>query len=115
MVNKNIQRANRRITRVRAKIFGTKERPRVSVHRTNKYLYAQVIDDTTAKTIVSSSSFAAKTKGTKMNQAKEVGKQLAELLKKNKIKAVVFDRGSFSYNGRVKAFAESLRENQIVV
>ncbi len=115
MVNKNIIRANRRKTRVRAKIFGTKDRPRVSVHRSNKYLYAQVIDDASGKTIVSSSSFAAKIKGTKMIQAKEVGKQLAELLKKNKIKAVVFDRGSFSYNGRVKAFAESLRENQIVV
>ena len=115
MVNKNIIRAIRRKRRVRAKIFGTKARPRVSMHRTNKYIYAQVIDDAAGKTIVAFSSFTAKIKGTKTEQAKEVGKQLAELLKKNKIKAVVFDRSSYAYNGRVKALAEALRENQIVV
>jgi len=115
MVNPNIKRANRRKLRVRAKIFGTKARPRVSVHRSNKFIYAQVIDDEAGKTIVSYSSFSAKLKGTKIEQAKEVGKQLAELLKKNKITAVVFDRGSFAYKGRVKAIAEGLREHTISV
>ena len=115
MANTNIQRAKRRKLRVRAKIFGTKARPRVSVYRSNKFIYAQVIDDEAGKTIVTCSSFTAKIKGTKMSQAKEVGKGLAELLKKSKIKAVVFDRSSYAYKGRVKALAEGLRENQIVV
>ena len=115
MKNSNLKRKIRRQARARAKMLGTKTRPRISVARSNKYIYAQVIDDTSAKTIASYSSLTVKVKGTKMDQAKEVGKQLAEILKKHKISNVLFDRGSYIYKGRVKAFVEGLRENTIKV
>lgn len=117
MKNKNILRKIRRATRVRSKLNGTPERPRVSVHKTNRFIYAQAIDDVNAKTIVSCSSvkFKADQKVTKTDEARTVGKTLGELLKKQKIEAVIFDRGSFSYNGRLKALAESLRETGIQV
>ena len=117
MKNIKLIRKARRARRTRSKINGTPERPRVSVHRTNKYIYAQVIDDAAAKTVAAFSSLGIKADGTvtKSDEAKEVGKQLAELLKKNKIEKVVFDRGSFDYKGRLKALAEGLRENGIEV
>ncbi len=117
MKNINLVRKARRARRVRAKIFGTPERPRVSIYRSNKYIYAQVIDDSVAKTLVACSSQKLNVKEavTKSEEATVVGKQLAELLKKSKIEKVVFDRGSFGYKGRLKALAESLRENGIEV
>ena len=117
MKNIKLLRKARRARRVRAQMEGTAERPRVSIHRTNKYIYAQAIDDISAKTVVSFSSLALKkeAKGTKTDMAKEVGKQLAELLKKNQIAKAIFDRGSFAYKGRLKALAEGLRENGIEV
>ncbi len=117
MKNIKLIRKDRRAHRVRLKINGTTERPRISIHRTNRYIYAQVIDDSTAKTIVSCSSLQIKSEGvvTKSDDAREVGKMLADLLKKSKVEKVVFDRGSFAYKGRLKALAEALRENGIEV
>lgn len=117
MKNIKLLRKVRRAKRVRATMEGTANRPRVSIHRTNKYIYAQAIDDVAAKTLVSFSSLVMETesKGTKTDIAKEVGKQLADLLKKNQIVKVIFDRGSFAYKGRLKALAEGLRENGIEV
>ncbi len=103
-----------RHNRVRAKIAGTSSRPRVSVYRSNKYTYAQVIDDTKNITIISVSDYAGKkgksAKGTKTSKASASGKDLAEALKKKGIDTVLFDRGGFKYHGRVKALAEGLRE-----
>ncbi|CAN5121703.1 50S ribosomal protein L18 [soil metagenome] len=117
MTNTKLQRKARRERRVRSKIHGTSERPRVSVHRSNKYIYAQVIDDDAAKTLASFSSMKMKAdaKVTKVDEAKEVGKQLADLMKNIKVQKVIFDRGSFAYKGRLKSLAEGLRENGIEV
>ena len=117
MTNPKLIRIARRQKRVRSRMHGTEERPRVSVHRSNKGMYAQVINDDTAKTLAAFSTlmFKEEAKGTKTDKAKEVGKQLAELLKKQKIEKVVFDRGSSAYKGRVKALAEGIREGGIEV
>lgn len=117
MKNIKLIRKERRQRRVRSKIHGTEERPRVSIYRSNKYIYAQVINDDAAKTVVAISSLKIKEgeASTKTDKAKVVGKELASLLKKNKIEKVIFDRGSFAYKGRLKALAEGLRENGIEV
>ena len=103
-----------RHARVRAKIKGTAERPRVAIFKSNKFIYAQVIDDVTGVTIIAVSDYASKkakpAKGTKTEKASLNGKALAEALKKKGIDTVLFDRGGFKYHGRVKALAESLRE-----
>jgi large subunit ribosomal protein L18 len=101
--------------RVRAKISGTRERPRLNVFRSLNQIYAQVINDGSGETIVSSSTLdeAIRSKVDKLGkaeQAKLVGKQLAERAKEAGIKEVVFDRGGYKYHGRVKALAESARE-----
>lgn len=100
--------------RIRAKISGTKEQPRLSVFRSNKHIFLQLIDDSSQKTLVSASDLKinppAGGKGTKTEIAKEVGKELAKLAKAKKIKKVVFDRGGYKYHGRVKASAEGARE-----
>ena len=114
MINKkssNVARMKRHL-RIRKNISGTPERPRLNVFRSNKYIYAQVIDDTTGTTLVSSSSLALKLKnGGNIEAATAVGKDIAEKCNKNKIKKVVFDRGGNLYHGRVKALAEAAREN----
>ncbi len=117
MKNINLSRVDRRKKRVSANITGTSERPRVSVYRSNKYIYAQAIDDIAGTTVAASNSVAVKSKEkqTKTETAKAVGIKLAELLLEKKIKAVVFDRNRFAYNGRVKALAEGLREGNIQV
>jgi large subunit ribosomal protein L18 len=111
------KRANRirRHARVRAKISGTAERPRVAVFKSNTHLYAQAIDDTTSKTIAAVNAAQAAKKGTKTERAKVVGTKLAELLTKAGIKVAVFDVSGFKYHGRVKAVAEGLREGGITV
>ena len=93
--------------------FGTPQRPRLSVFRSNKEIYAQVIDDTTGQTLVSASSRdkgLSSAKGTKSEIAHEVGKALAEKAKKAGIEKVSFDRGGNLYHGRVKSLAEGARE-----
>ena len=97
--------------RVRKNISGTKEMPRLNVFRSNNGIYAQVIDDTTGTTLVSSSSQTLKIKnGGNIEAAKLVGKDIAEKCKKAKINKVVFDRGGYLYHGRVAALADSARE-----
>src|SRR3989344_4138443 len=117
MAKKTLQRQIRRKRRVSSNIHGTAERPRVCVFRSNKFIYAQAIDDDTAKTLASASSQgkADAKKPVKTEQATTVGKSLAEALKKKKIIKVVFDRSRFAYAGRVKALAEGLREGGIQV
>jgi large subunit ribosomal protein L18 len=96
--------------RVRAKISGTKERPRLSVFRSSAHIYAQAIDDEAQKTIVSASDLDIKSKIKKSDKSIEVAKILAEKLKKNNIETIVFDRGGFQYHGRIKILAEELRK-----
>ncbi len=102
----------RRHRRVRRKVSGTAERPRLAVFRSNRGIEAQLIDDGEAKTLASASWLQLKKsfKGTKTQQAAEVGKLLAANAKKAEIEAVVFDRGGYLYHGRVKALADSARE-----
>lgn len=101
----------RRHVRVRKNLAGTKEVPRLNVFRSNKAIYAQIIDDTNGTTLASSSSLELKlTNGGNIEASQKVGKDIAEKCKKLKIKKVVFDRGGFLYHGRVAALAEAARE-----
>lgn len=93
---------------IRKKVSGTSERPRLAVFRSNKEIYAQLIDDVSNVTLTSASS--ADSKGTKTEQASAVGKLIADNALKAGISSVVFDRGGFLYHGRVKALADSARE-----
>lgn len=95
--------------RIRAKVSGTAARPRLAVYKSLNAIYAQVIDDTTGKTVAAASSLKVK-KGSKSEKAAEVGKSVAEAAKGAKIETVVFDRGGFPYAGRVKVLAEAARE-----
>ena len=95
--------------RIRRKLAGTTERPRLSVYRSLNHIYAQVIDDQTGQTLVSASPIKLKTGGNVM-AAKEIGKAVAEAAVKQGIKKVVFDRGGFLYHGRIKALADAARE-----
>jgi large subunit ribosomal protein L18 len=97
--------------RIRRKLAGTAERPRLSVHRSLTNIYAQVIDDQKGETLVSASSLALKLKtGGNIAAAKEIGKAVAKLAVEKGIKKVVFDRGGYLYHGRVKALADAARE-----
>lgn len=104
------ERRNRIRRRIRKVSFGTAARPRLSVFRSNKEIYAQIIDDTEGKTLVSASSRDLDTKGTKTEVAAEVGKAVAEKAKAAGIEAVAFDRGGYLYHGRIKSLAEGARE-----
>jgi len=98
-------------TRIREKLSGTTERPRLNVYRSLNHIYAQVIDDQKGETIVSASTLALKSKtGGNVAAAKEIGKTIAERAKEKGIKRVVFDRGGFLYHGRIKALADAARE-----
>ncbi|MBX4215990.1 50S ribosomal protein L18 [Candidatus Parcubacteria bacterium] len=99
----------RRKARIRAKLSGTHERPRLAVFRSNKYCYGQLIDDAKGMTIAAASDATAKGK-TKTERAKAAGKALAEAALGKKVTKAVFDRGGFAYTGRVKAFADGARE-----
>jgi large subunit ribosomal protein L18 len=101
----------RRHKRVRKHVLGTAERPRLVVFRSNRGIAAQLVDDLEGKTLAAASWLSIrKSKGTKAEQAAEVGKLLAENAKKAGIERVVFDRGGYLYHGRVKALAEAARE-----
>lgn len=107
--DRHIKRRNR----ARAKLVGTKAKPRLTVFRSNKYIYGQIIDDEKGITMVSISAKEKKPKGeknTKMDDAKNAGLSLAEKAKRKKIKKVVFDRSGYQYHGRVKAFADGARK-----
>lgn len=97
--------------RIRKNISGTSSMPRLSVFRSNKQIYAQIIDDTTGKTLVSASSYNNENaKGNKVEQAAAVGKLIAEKAVQAGIESVVFDRNGYLYHGRVKSLADSARE-----
>jgi large subunit ribosomal protein L18 len=106
----------RRHYRVRNKIFGTPERPRLMVYRSNQNIYASIIDDVNGKTLASASTISKEIKGqitgnaSNMESAKLVGKAIAEKAKSKGIENVVFDRGGYLYHGRVKALADAARE-----
>lgn len=113
MSNLKSNRRARIKKRIRKNISGTSTRPRLSVFRSNKQIYAQVIDDVNGVTITSASSHVKDSteKVNKTDQAKLIGKEIAENASKAGIKEVVFDRNGYLYHGRVKALAESAREN----
>ena len=105
------QRRERRHKRVRKDVFGTAERPRLVVFRSNRGIAAQLVDDAEGKTLAAASWLDKKgAKGSKADQAAEVGKLLAANAKKAGIQSVVFDRAGYLYHGRVKALADAARE-----
>lgn len=110
-MNKNNQKIKRK-TRVRSKIHGTSSRPRLSVFRSNKYIYAQLIDDDKRTTIfgISQKKLKASNKVKPVENSRQLGIELAKAAQDKKIKEVVFDRGAYIYHGRIKAFAEGARE-----
>jgi large subunit ribosomal protein L18 len=105
------QARERRHRRVRGKVFGTAERPRLVVFRSNRGIEAQLVDDLEGKTLAAATWLRLKSfKGSKTEQAAEVGKLLAQNAKTAGIETVVFDRGGYLYHGRVKALADAARE-----
>ena len=105
----------RRKLRVRKKISGDQERPRLSVFRSSKHIYAQIVDDTKGGTLAHASTLSKELKGqldgkNKTDEAKAVGKLLGEIAKKKGITKVAFDRNGFIYHGRIKALADAARE-----
>jgi large subunit ribosomal protein L18 len=98
-------------SRIRQKVNGTPERPRLNVYRSLNHIYAQVIDDTKGLTIASASTVTTKLKsGGNLEAAKEIGKVVAERAKEKGVSKVVFDRGGYLYHGRIKALADAARE-----
>ena len=101
----------RRHKRVRTKVSGTAERPRLCVYRSNSNIYAQIIDDSKGFTLVSASSLELKLKNVNIEAATKVGESIAKKAVKAGIKKVVFDRGGYLYHGKIKALADAAREN----
>ena len=103
---------NRRRARVRRKLRGTSERPRLSVYRSNRYIYAQVIDDTEGTTLATASSQEPELRSDRLNveTAAKVGSLVADRAKEAGVSTVVFDRGGYKYHGRLKALADAARE-----
>jgi large subunit ribosomal protein L18 len=106
------QARERRHRRIRGKVAGTAERPRLAVFRSNKGIFAQLIDDESGRTLAGASWLGLKKsfKGNRIEQATEVGKAVADAAKQAGIETVVFDRGGYLYHGRVKALADGARE-----
>lgn len=119
-INQNVSLAEKRKRRVRSKLSGTSSRPRVTVFRSNKNIYLQVINDETGETLAASNDLSMvkagkKLTGTKTEKAVLIAQDLVKQIKKKKIDALMFDRGSYRYHGRLKAIAEVLREAGIKV
>ena len=109
----------KRHRRVRSKVSGTAERPRLNVSRSLQHIYAQLIDDTTGRTVASASTVDASLRGSlksggNVDAARAVGKLIAERGKEQGVSAVVFDRGGYMYHGRIQALAEGARESGLV-
>ena len=106
----------KRHTRIRAKVIGTPDRPRLDVFRSEKHIYAQIIDDVAGKTLCAASSVEKGFEGSGSNKegARKVGQMIAERAKAKGIEAVVFDRGGFIFHGRVAELAEGAREGGLV-
>lgn len=100
----------KRHVKIRRKVSGTSFRPRLSVFRSSQYIYAQIIDDTSGKTLAFESDIKIDKKDTKSNRAFEVGKKLAEKALKKGVQNVVFDRGGFLYRGRIERLSAGARE-----
>lgn len=113
-VNRNKMRQKRHL-RARTNIAGTAQSPRLNVFRSNKNISAQLIDDEAGVTLASASSFEENISGTKVEQAKQVGKLIAERAETIGVKTAVFDRGGYLYHGRVKALAEGAREQGLEI
>jgi large subunit ribosomal protein L18 len=112
-MNKEIikqEKKQRRANRTRANIFGTAQRPRLNVFKSNTSMFAQLIDDENSKTLVGVHSKTLKSKENKTEVATQLGKLIAKQALEKNIKKVIFDRGSFPYHGRVKALADGARE-----
>lgn len=109
------QLAAKRRVRVRAKLHGTAERPRLTIFRSNKHTYIQAIDDVQGKTLAAAHSKTVKKAGTKIENAQQVALSVLKQLDKQQITALVIDRGSYKYHGRVKVIAEALRTGKIKV
>jgi len=102
--------------RIRTKVYGSSERPRLCVYRSSRYVYAQIVDDSQGKTLAAASTIEKELRGeckgtANIEASKLVGKTIAERAKSKGIEAVVFDRGGYLYHGRVKAVAEAARES----
>lgn len=113
MKHSNISKRERRHKRIRARISGTAERPRLAVFKSNKFIYAQLIDDTAGKTLASASDIK-NAKGTKVERAIAIGSEIAGKAQQQNITSIVFDRGGFRFTGRVKALADSARTAGLV-
>ena len=109
MTTNKVERRIKIKFRIRKNLNGTAERPRLSVFRSNKQIYAQVINDLTGKTVASASSLGLE-KMPKIDQAKKVGELVAEKAKTAGVETVVFDRNGYLYNGRIQALADAARE-----
>jgi large subunit ribosomal protein L18 len=112
-IEKKRELRGRRKARIRFKVSGSSERPRLSVYRSLNHIYAQVIDDASGKTLAAASTLSPElkdAKGKKLEQAKQVGKLVAKKCEDAKIAAVVFDRNGFNYHGRIAAVAAGARE-----
>lgn len=117
-MNKSIKKDLGRITRhkrIRAKISGTSERPRLAVYKSNRYLHAQIIDDTKNVTLIGISTKDIAKKAKKMDAAKTLGEELAKRAKAAGIESVVFDRGGFRFTGRIATLASAVREGGITL
>lgn len=111
--NKTAAKVTKRLknkARIRKKVGGTTERPRLSVFRSGRHVYAQIIDDVKGLTLASYSSLAAKSKSNNVEVAKTVGQEVAKMALSKNIKNVVFDRGGYVFHGRIKAIADGARE-----
>ncbi len=110
MLSKKTIAKKRRQNRVRSKIKGTTNKPRLNVYRSINTTYASLIDDEKGKTIITISSLKDNSKTTKTEKAKKIGEEIAKFAKDKKITTVVFDRNGYKYHGRIKSVAEGARE-----
>lgn len=109
--NPKTVRREKRHRRIRAQVSGTADKPRLSVYRSNKHMYAQLIDDEAGETLVSASSLELDLDESLMKAAESVGKAIAERGQEAGIDEVVFDRGGYNYTGRIEALADAARDN----
>lgn len=110
-LTKKIQNIKQRKSRVRSTVIGNAERPRLSVHISNRHIVAQLIDDSADKTIAHATTVGSKITGNMTIKATAIGEEIAKKANKAKVTKVVFDRGSRLYHGRVQALADSARKN----
>ncbi|MFA5052548.1 MAG: 50S ribosomal protein L18 [Parcubacteria group bacterium] len=114
-IKRNNLRTKKRALRTRAKLLGTAKKPRLSVFRSNRYTYAQAIDDSVRKTIASASTRELKEGKTKSERAESLGTLMAKKAKEAGIEMMVFDKGPYKYHGRIKSVAEALRKSGIKI